>query len=193
MKPEPLCALPSQTAGPFYHLGLTANASLGCLARPEAKGEHIRIRFRLFDGDGAPVPDGLIEIWQADASGKYDHPADSQDQSPDPALCGFGRLATDPDGICTFDTVYPGRTPDGSGGCQASHLKVSVFARGLLDRLCTRVYFEGDAGLADDPVLALVPEDRRATLIARRDSTQPGQWNFDIRLQGEDETVFFDI
>jgi protocatechuate 3,4-dioxygenase, alpha subunit len=166
---------PSQTIGPFFHFALTANAALGCLTRPDAKGEHIRVRFRLVDGDGVPVPDGMIELWQADTEGKYD--------------CGFGRLATDDQGVCVFDTVYPGRLPDGQG----SHINVSVFARGLLDRLCTRVYFEGDAALAEDPVLALVPEDRRATLLARRDAEDRGQWNFEIRLQGEHETVFFDI
>jgi len=193
MSRDRLRSLPSQTVGPFYHLGLTANTSLGCLTRPGAKGEHIRVCFRLLDGDGAPVPDGMVEIWQADAAGKYDHPDDTQEQAPDPAFCGFGRLPTDADGICKFDTVYPGRVPDGRSGCQASHLNVSVFARGLLGRLCTRVYFEGDPGLVEDSVLALVPEDRRQTLIAGRDLRQPGQWNFEIRLQGERETVFFDI
>ena len=193
MKPERLRALPSQTIGPFYHVGLTSNAALGCLTGPEANGERIRLRFRLFDGDGAPVPDGMLEIWQADASGRYDHPADTQESPHDPAFCGFGRLATDSDGACEFDTVRPGRVPDGRGGCQASHLNVSVFARGLLGRLCTRVYFEGDPGLNEDPVLALVPEDRRRTLLARRDQGAQSQWNFDIRLQGEQETVFFDI
>jgi protocatechuate 3,4-dioxygenase, alpha subunit len=193
MKPERLYALPSQTIGPFYHHGLTSNAALGRLTRAGAKGERVHIRFRLLDGDGAPVPDGMIEIWQADASGRYNHPADPQDRPPDPALCGFGRLATDADGACTFETVYPGRVPDGRGGCQASHLNLSVFARGLLGRLCTRVYFEGDPALADDPVFRLVPEDRRGTVLARHDPARPGQWNFDIRLQGENETVFFDI
>ena len=193
MKPERLCGLPAQTIGPFYHFALTSNAALGCLTRPDAKGEHMRVRFRLLDGDDVPVPDGMLEIWQADAAGKYDHPADTQEQAPDPAFCGFGRLATDAEGCCTFDTVRPGRAPDGRGGCQASHLNVSVFARGLLGRLCTRVYFEGDAALAEDPVLRLVPEERRGTLIARRDAAQTGQWNFDIHLQGEQETVFFEI
>jgi protocatechuate 3,4-dioxygenase alpha subunit len=193
MSRDRLRCLPSQTIGPFYHLGLTSNAALGCLTSPEAKGEHIRVRFRLLDGDGAPVPDGMIELWQADASGKYDHPEDTQPQAPDPAFRGFGRLATDAGGLCIFDTVYPGRVPDGRGACQASHLNVSVFARGLLGRLCTRVYFEGDPALAGDPLLALVPEDRRHTLMARRDPVQPGQWNFDIHLQGERETVFFEI
>lgn len=184
---------PSQTIGPFYHFALTANAALGCLARPEAQGERIRVRFRLLDGDGAPVPDGMIEIWQADAAGKYDHPQDPQAQDPDPAFCGFGRLATNADGCCTFETVRPGRTPDGHGRCQASHINVTVFARGLLGHLYTRVYFDGDPALGEDPVLANIPEERRATLVACRDSAQPAQWDFDIRLQGEDETVFFDL
>jgi protocatechuate 3,4-dioxygenase, alpha subunit len=186
-------ALPSQTLGPFYHLGLTANPALGCLMRDEAKGEHIRICFRLLDGDGVPVPDGMIELWQADAAGRYDHPVDTQEQAPDPAFRGFGRLATDGDGSCAFDTVYPGRVPDGRGGCQAPHINVTVFARGLLGRLSTRVYFEDDPALADDPVLQLVPEERRGTLLARRNPAEPDRWTFDIHLQGEHETVFFDL
>lgn len=193
MKLEYPGSLPSQTIGPFYHFALTANAALGCMPAEGAKGERIRVRFRLLDGDGAPVPDGMIEIWQADAAGKYDHPGDPQQVAPDPAFCGFGRLATDAGGCCVFDTVRPGRVPDGRGGCQASHLNLSVFARGLLGRLATRVYFEGDPALAEDPVLALVPADRRGTLLARRDPEQPAQWNLDIRLQGDGETVFFEI
>lgn len=185
-------SLPSQTVGPFFHLGLTANIPLGTLAKREAKGEHIRLRFRLLDGDGAPVPDGMIELWQADASGKYDHPADTQERSPDPALCGFGRLATDSTGACTFETVRPGRVAVGNTGCQAAHINVSVFARGLLARLCTRVYFEGDPALDEDPILRLVPADRRHTLIAKR-GADPGEWTFDIHLQGAQETVFFDV
>lgn len=186
-------SLPSQTIGPFFHFSLTVNQALGCLTRPDAKGEHIRVRFRLIDGEGAPVPDAMLEIWQADASGKYDHPDDAQQQAPDPAFCGFGRLATDQDGGCTFETIYPGRVPDARGGLQASHLNISVFARGLLGRLYTRVYFDGDSALAEDPVLALVPEDRRRTLIAQRNPNESALWNFEIRLQGEQETVFFDI
>lgn len=193
MSRDRLCCLPSQTIGPFYHFGLTTNAALGCLARADAKGERVRLRFRLLDGDGLPVPDGMIELWQADAAGRYDHPADTQERAPDPAFRGFGRLATGDDGCCLFDTIYPGRVPDGRGGCQASHINVSVFARGLLGRLCTRVYFEGDPGLGADPVLAVVPEERRRTLLARRDEAHAGQWNFEIHLQGPEETVFFDI
>jgi protocatechuate 3,4-dioxygenase alpha subunit len=189
---EALRCSPSQTIGPFYHFALTDNAALGCLTRPEAQGERIRLRIGLFDGDGLPAPDGMLELWQADASGRYDHPADTQDRPPDPAFCGFGRLATDCAGGCIFETVYPGRVPDGRGGRQAPHINVSVFARGLLDRLCTRIYFADDAALADDLVLSLVPEERRHTLLARRDPEQPSVWNFTIRLQGADETVFFD-
>ena len=190
--PEYLCSLPSQTVGPFFHLGLTTNAAVGCLAAQEAKGERIRLRFRLLDGAGAPVPDGVIELWQADASGKYDHPADRQERMPDRAFCGFGRLATDAEGACTFETVRPGRVPNGSGGWQAPHINVSVFARGLLARLCTRVYVDADTALPEDAVLALVPAERRQTLLAQRGAT-PGNWTFDIHLQGPQETVFFDI
>ena len=185
--------LPSQTVGPFFHLGLAADPSLGCLVRSETKGERLRLRVRLFDGDGAPVPDGLIELWQADSSGKYRHPADAQEQEADPAFWGFGRLATDANGVCVFETIRPGRVSDGRGGCQAAHINLSVFARGLLARLCTRVYFEGDSSLPNDSILALVPESRRATLLARPDAVEPGAWNFDIHLQGEHETAFFDF
>ncbi len=166
---------PSQTVGPFYHFGLTKNPALGCLTTPEVEGERIRVRFRLLDGDGQPVPDGMIELWQADAAGDYHQGT----------FCGFGRLATDEQGCCTFDTIRPGRV-----GAQAAHINVSVFARGLLNRLCTRVYFDGDPALAEDAVLARVPEDRRSTLLARN---MGDCWEFDIRLQGEGETVFFDI
>jgi len=188
--PEHLSSLPSQTVGPFFHLGLTANAAVGCLAAQEASGERIRLRFRLLDGDGAPVPDGMIELWQADASGRYNHSEGTRES--DPAFSGFGRLATDAEGVCTFETVQPGRVPNGSRGFQAPHINVSVFARGLLARLCTRVYFDGDPALPGDAVLALVPAERRHTLLAKR-GTVPGDWTFDIHLQGPQETVFFDI
>ena len=177
---ERLVGLASQTIGPFYHHALTANAALGCMIGPDTKGERIRLRLRLLDGDGAPVQDGMIELWQADASGHYR-------QSE-----GFGRLASDRDGACLFETIRPGPVSDGRGAMQASHINVSIFARGLLVRLATRIYFAGDASLANDPVLALVPADRRATLIAQP-GAEAGQWNLDIRLQGENETVFFDV
>jgi protocatechuate 3,4-dioxygenase, alpha subunit len=191
-KPEQLGSLPSQTVGPFFHLGLTVDETLGRLWTEQAKGERIRLRFRLLDGDGAPVPDGMIELWQADASGKYSHSADTQERGADAAFRGFGRLATDAEGACMFETILPGRVADGHGGFQAPHVNVSVFARGLLSRLCTRVYFEGDPAIGEDPVLALAPGDRRQTLMARRGAA-PGDWIFDIHLQGAQETVFFDV
>ena len=190
--PEYLRSLPSQTVGPFFHLGLTTNAAVGSLVPQGAVGERVRLRFRLLDGSGAPVPDGMIELWQANASGRYNHAADTQAHEPDPGFCGFGRLAADAEGICSFETIRPGRVPDGRGGYQASHINVSVFARGLLARLCTRVYFDGDPALAEDAVVALVPAERRHTLLAKRGAT-PGHWTFDIHLQGSQETVFFDI
>jgi protocatechuate 3,4-dioxygenase alpha subunit len=150
---------PSQTIGPFYHFGLTPNDSLGCLVPDGAAGERIRLSIRLLDGDGAPVPDGMIELWQPDVP------------------C-FGRLATDAEGVCAFETV---RSP---------HLNVIVFARGLNHHLFTRIYFVADPA---DPVLALVPKDRRATLIARAEPAGSTCWRFDIRLQGAEETVFFDL
>ena len=178
----------SQTVGPFYSYALTPNGDLGCLWRPAVKGERIRVRLRVTDGSGAPVPDGMLEIWQADAAGRYSHPEDPHQKEADPAFCGFGRLSTDDNGVSVFDTVRPG-----ASGQQAPHINVSIFARGLLNHLCTRIYFAGDPLLASDPVLALVPEERWHTLIAQRDVNNAAQWNLDIRLQGEDETVFFAV
>jgi protocatechuate 3,4-dioxygenase alpha subunit len=172
---KPGCT-PFQTVGPFFSFALTANHELGRLAGPNAEGERIYLRFHVFDGDGRPVPDAMIELWQANAKGLYN----------ESDFAGFGRLGTDENGECTFETVRPGTTP-------AAYVNVSFFARGLLTRLCTRVYFADDPGLDKDPVLALVPEDRRDTLIAGVDPDSPGTWNFQIRLQGESETVFFDI
>ncbi len=179
---------PSQTVGPFYAFALTQKAELGCLCSDGFEGERIRLRLRVTDGDGAPVTDGMMEIWQADAKGHYAHPEDPRHEAADPEFCGFGRLSTHEGGVCVFDTVRPG-----AAGEHASHVNVSIFARGLLNHLCTRVYFEGDPMLETDPVLALVPAERRETLIARRDPENAAQWNLDIHLQGENETVFFAV
>jgi protocatechuate 3,4-dioxygenase alpha subunit len=135
----------------------------------------------------------MVEIWQADAQGKYNHPDDHQETLPDPACRGFGRLGTDESGSCRFETIKPGRVPGTGGKDQAPHLNLAVFARGMLKQLYTRVYFAGDASNGDDPVLALVPQDRRASLMAQPDPSRPGVWTFEIRLQGERETVFFDV
>ncbi len=176
---------PSQTAGPFLHLGLTDTHSVACVAGQGAKGEPVRFTFRVLDGVGAPVPDAMIELWQADAEGTY--------ASPDATFRGFGRLATAEDGSCSFETVKPGRVPGPGNTLQAPHINVSVFARGLLKRLSTRVYFAGESANAEDPILALVPEVRRATLLAQPDAARDHGWIFEIRMRGENETVFFDV
>lgn len=183
----------SQTVGPFFHLGLTDPRPVGCLAGPGAKGERVRLICRVFDGDGAPTPDAMIEVWQANADGKYHHPEDTQEKALDPAFRGFGRMATIEDGSCMFETIKPGRVPGWDNALQAPHLNVSVFSRGLLKRLATRIYFAGDAANGEDPVLALVPKERRDTLIAHPDPEHSGVWRFDVHLCGEQETVFFDV
>lgn len=183
----------SQTVGPFFHLGCTESHSVGCLADPAAKGERVRLLCRVFDGEGIPIPDAMIEIWQADSEGRYNHPADERSQSCDPHCGGYGRLATDKDGCCTFETIKPGRVPAGDGTLQAPHLSISVFARGVLKRLATRIYFANDPANPSCPILALVPEARRETLISRPDAQNPGNWQFDIHLSGPNETVFFDV
>ena len=179
---------PSQTIGPFFAYALTPRAYGGPelateqVASEGVAGERIRIEGHVYDGDGAIVSDAMIEIWQADAQGRFN-------TSGNAGFSGFGRAETTPEGAFHFETVRPGAIPGPSGTMQAPHLTVSVFARGLLVQLATRIYFEGEPGNADDPVLALVPAERRDTLIAKRDGA--GIFRFDIRLQGEGETVFF--
>jgi protocatechuate 3,4-dioxygenase, alpha subunit len=182
-------ASPSQTVGPFFHFGLATDARLGCVSASHEAGERIRLRVRVVDGDGVPVPDALVELYQADAGGTYPPSSD-----PNPAaFTGFGRQATDADGSCAFETIHPGAVDSGQLGRQASHITVCLLARGLLRQLYTRIYFAGDAGHDRDPVLALVPVDRRETLIATRAPDSSDVWDFVIRLQGERETVFFDF
>jgi len=189
-----LVPIPSQTVGPFFHLGLTGSRSVGSLVTPETKGERISLICRVLDGDGAPVPDAMLEIWQANDEGRYNHPDDKQAHKKiDPSFYGFGRLASDDQGTCAFATIKPGQVPGNNGAQQASHINVSVFARGILKRLATRIYFAEDPALPQDPVLALVPAGRRNTLLARRDTARPDNWHFDIHLCGEQETVFFDV
>jgi protocatechuate 3,4-dioxygenase alpha subunit len=190
-----LTPTPSQTVGPFFHLGCTDNASCGTLVTAATKGERIRLICRVLEdaGDGVPVPDAMLEIWQANAEGRYNHPDDTQEKALDPAFSGFGRLASDANGICVFETIKPGRVPGNDDTLQSPHINVSVFARGVLKRLPTRIYFFGDPANAEDQVLALVPEARRATLLARNAAENPSEWRFDIHLCGENETVFFDV
>jgi protocatechuate 3,4-dioxygenase alpha subunit len=191
---------PSQTVGPFFKYGLTPegkyawnDAFTNNLVTPDVSGERIRIEGCVFDGDGAVVPDAMLEIWQADAQGRFSDPQDKR-ALPNAAFRGFGRCGTDADGGYSFDSIKPGAVPDPDGKPQAPHILLVVFARGMLLHLYTRIYFDGEATNAVDPVLAVVPADRRSTLIAAR---KPGSGNpvyrFDIHLQGDKETAFFDI
>jgi protocatechuate 3,4-dioxygenase alpha subunit len=187
---------PSQTVGPFLHIGLTGAYGFRevfstTVADPGVAGTHIRIEGRVFDGDGNILPDAMVEIWQADAQGRYAHPADGRPLASN-SFRGFGRCATDKDGGYGFATVKPGAVPGPGGTTQAPHINVGVFSRGILKRLFTRIYFAGDPGNDKDPILALVPAARRETLMARADSKTPGLYRFDIRIQGANETVFFD-
>jgi protocatechuate 3,4-dioxygenase alpha subunit len=180
---------PSQTIGPFY-FGTVTNTYRQDLAMPGVAGEKIEIALTLHDAEGAIVPDGLLEIWQANSHGRYNHPEDRRNLPLDVGFEGFGRASTDTTGCARFATVKPGRVPWPAGGLQAAHINVSVFARGVLNRLATRLYFEGDPALAEDPVLKLVDPARRGTLIATRD--EAGVWRLPLYLGGPNETVFFD-
>ena len=180
---------PSQTIGPFY-FGTLVNGYRAGLAPPGVAGERIELVLALFDGEGVLVPDGLIELWQANSHGRYNHPDDRRNLPLDAGFEGFGRASTDTRGEAHFTTVRPGRVPWPAGGMQAPHINISVFARGVLNRLATRLYFDGDPALADDPVLKLVDAARRPTLIAKRDAS--GIWRLPVHIGGARETVFFD-
>jgi protocatechuate 3,4-dioxygenase, alpha subunit len=191
---------PSQTVGPFFAYGLTSNgkyewndAFTSNLVTPDTSGERIRVEGRVVDGDGQPVPDCMLEIWQADSQGRFADPKDKR-ALPNAAFRGFGRCGTDASGGYAFDTIRPGSVSDPDGKPQAPHLLLAIFARGMLLHNFTRVYFDGEAANAADPVLALVPAERRRTLIATRESGAGNAvYRLDIHLQGDNETVFFDI
>jgi protocatechuate 3,4-dioxygenase, alpha subunit len=188
---------PSQTVGPYLHIGLVPGdfgvreVFAAAVAQPGVPGTHIRVEGRVVDGAGNVLPDAMLEIWQADSEGRYAHPADGRPLASN-SFRGFGRVATDKDGGFAVQTVKPGRVPGPGGKLQAPHINVGIFARGILKRLFTRIYFAGDPVNANDPILALVPADRRDTLLAKSDPAKPGLYTFDIVLQGPHETVFFD-
>lgn len=189
---------PSQTVGPFFKYGLTPNgeyawndAFTNSTLTPDVIGDRIRIEGRVFDGDGVAVPDVMLEIWQADAQGRFADPQDKR-ALPNASFRGFARCGTDADGKYSFDTIKPGPVPDPDGKPQAPHIVVAVFGRGMLRHLYTRIYFSDEAGNAADPVLGLVPADRRPTLIATREAGK-AVYRLDLRLQGDGETVFFDV
>jgi protocatechuate 3,4-dioxygenase alpha subunit len=184
-------ATPSQTVGPFFHFALPYPGG-DTLTNAATLGERITLEGRVTDGAGEPVADALIEIWQANAQGRYNHPEDTQDRQLDPNFSGFGRSCTDEHGQYRFHTIMPGAVPGPGGTRQAPHIAVSVLGRGIMKRMATRAYFEGDPANDTDPILALVPSERRGTLIAARIG-DGAAYRFDIRLQGDNETVFFDI
>ena len=185
----------SQTIGPFFEDSLLReDCRRNELAGPETAGQRIRIEGRVFDGDGQVVPDAMVEIWQANAHGRYNHPLDRRAAPLDPAFTGFGRTGTDEAGMYWFETVKPGPVPFDHQTDQAPHICLTVFARGMLNHAVTRIYFEDEPGNAADPVLVRVPSGRRSTLLARREArggTVVYRW--DIVLQGENETVFFNL
>ena len=161
---------PSQTVGPFYW-GTLVNCYRADLAPAGVAGERIEVALTLHDADGVLIPDGLLEIWQANSHGRYNHPEDRRNLPLDAGFEGFGRASTDVKGVARFATVRPGRVPwpQQGGGLQAPHINISIFARGVLNRLATRLYFDGDPALSEDPVLKLVEPARRGTLLAKRD------------------------
>ena len=197
---------PSQTAGPYIHIGATPNwveitgvwdEDLGLvLVGPETKGERILVKGRIFDGSGHPIKDALVEIWQADADGLYNSPEEKRGKA-DPNFVGWGRQPTDgTTGEYRFETIKPGRVPYKDGRLMAPHITVWIVARGINIGLHTRLYFGDEAAAnAECPVLARIEHKvRLATLIAAR-SEENGMpaYTFDIHLQGDKETVFFDI
>lgn len=186
-----LIPTPSQTVGPFLHLGMTWLNTTD-LATHASAGERIVVAGSVLDGDGKPIPDAILEVWQANAYGKYAHPDDTQDKQIDPGFSGFGRIPTDKDGGFRFVTIKPGRTPGPGNRLQAPHIVVALFMRGMLKHLYTRIYFSDETANATDPILGRIEGPvRRDTLIAKR---TPGaaEYCWNIIMQGENETVFFD-
>jgi protocatechuate 3,4-dioxygenase, alpha subunit len=187
---------PSQTVGPYFDYGLIPESYgrrgivTGRMIDPTTPGGHITVTGRVLDGAGEPVIDALLEIWQADADGRYAHPADGRAA----AFHGFSRVGTDATGAFRLETIKPGRVVGSDARPQAPHLNVVVFARGLLSHAYTRIYFGDEASAnAEDTVLNSVEPDRRTTLVATREDSPGGPvYRFDIHLQGRDETVFFD-
>jgi protocatechuate 3,4-dioxygenase alpha subunit len=182
----------SQTVGPFFHFGLILGEE-HILTNERTPGERIKIEGRVLDGDGEPVPDAMVEIWQADSSGIFNHPADPRCEQADPFFRGFGRSGTDAEGKFWFKTIKPGCVPWDERQMQAPHLNIRVFARGMLIHAVTRLYFSDESANQTDPVLTSIDDPaQRQTLIAmREEAADLVTYRFDIRLQGERETVFF--
>jgi protocatechuate 3,4-dioxygenase alpha subunit len=193
--PEKLIPTPSQTVGPFFHLALD-RPGWADLTAGNPQGERILIEGRMTDGDGAPVPDACLELWQANAAGRYAHPDDTRTDKPlDPNFRGFGRVSTGADGTFRFTTIKPGPVPGRGNALQAPHIAVAIFARGLLKQLFTRIYFADEPMNDSDPVLHSIgdPAMRQTLLARRKEPADPPTYRFDIVLQGMGETAFFDV
>lgn len=184
-------ATTSQTVGPFFSIGMS-RLNQPETAGPNVSGTRITIEGRVIDGGGKPVPDAVLEFWQANSRGKYAHVEDTQDKPLEAEFHGFGRIPTDENGAFRLSTIKPGSVPGPDGKPQAPHIVVSVFMRGLLRRLVTRIYFPGDAEQVSDFALNLVEPSRRRTLIAKSVTGKPGTLEWNVILQGPEETVFFD-
>jgi protocatechuate 3,4-dioxygenase alpha subunit len=184
-----LLVTPSQTTGPFVAISFEKTI-VDDVAPPSVAGDRFVIRGRVLDGDGKPVDDAVIETWQANSHGKYAHPEDTREKLLEPEFKGFGRVLSNAQGAFQFRTIKPGPVPGPRDTVQAPHLVVVIFMRGLLKHLTTRIYFPDDPSILEDPILALVPPERRSTLIARQVEDGVLEWN--VILQGEHETVFFD-
>ncbi|CAN5661520.1 protocatechuate 3,4-dioxygenase subunit alpha [soil metagenome] len=185
---------PSQTVGPFFHFGMVEDGDENNLVSDAVKGNRIVIRGRVLDGEGEAVPDALLEIWQADANGFYNHPDDPHRENADPNFRGFGRADTVAEGQFSFRTVKPGRVPFDSRRLQAPHINVRIFSRGMLTHAYTRFYFsDEEEANSDDIILNFIEPERRPTvMLQRQDGSDPPIYILDVRLQGRDETVFFD-
>jgi len=195
---------PSQTAGPYVHIGLVPSAAglqtrtqenLHVVAGPQTEGEAIKLELNLWDGGGAPIVDAVVEVWQADGKGRYRHPLDPRSSEIASDFRGFGRAASDlKSGYYVFETVKPGRVENIDGKLMAPHISLTLFARGMNLQLNTRVYFADESSNDEDPILAMVPPPRRRTMIAeRKDGGGTPTYALDIHCQGPKETVFFDV
>ena len=179
----------SQTIGPYFRIGLIYGEPQNDLVKGQTLGERITLTGVVFDGDGQPIPDALIEIWQPDANGIFNHPSDPLQEQADPHFRGFGRAENHNAGMYEFKTIKPG----GRDG-KPPYINVHIFSRGMLIHAMTRIYFSDEPANADDPVLNSIEPERRHTLIATREQADgPPVYRFDIKMQGEDETVFFNL